>query len=417
MDIYREIIYIVSNFVRVYILYRFFGVFFNRESVNKHKEIFLFCILFITTSIVSLMFQNAIINLIINLLMLSFISNIYSITIVKRILSILLIYVITLSLDVIVAFSIGKYLSGVIFYVVGNTVATLLFLITEFVIERKSDKASRNIDNKNDLLLLLIPFISMIILVIIEYNEKNNVYVLVIECIAILLININCFYLYNWIIKSYYKKYEIEILERQLESYENQLEITKINQDKINSIKHDMKHHMLAIDNMASKSENEEIIEYLKNIKNEIYNSKEYVASGNDAIDTILNYMISRAKIITNNIKVKIKVPKDVELNKFDMNIIFGNLLDNSLRALKTAEECELVIFVQYSKAVLNINIENSYSGILNKRGCKILSTKKTTEIHGIGLENVKRIVDKYNGVMEITTENQRFNVVIMLYI
>lgn len=45
------------------------------------------------------------------------------------------------------------------------------------------------------------------------------------------------------------------------------------------------------------------------------------------------------------------------------------------------------------------------------------LTTKKEVEKHGIGLQNVKKVVNNYHGSMEIKDENSVFDVKIMLYI
>ena len=47
-----------------------------------------------------------------------------------------------------------------------------------------------------------------------------------------------------------------------------------------------------------------------------------------------------------------------------------------------------------------------------------MISTKKNaTEAHGIGLSNVRRVIDKYDGEMMINTDNQFFSVHIVMYI
>ena len=38
-------------------------------------------------------------------------------------------------------------------------------------------------------------------------------------------------------------------------------------------------------------------------------------------------------------------------------------------------------------------------------------------ELHGIGLNNVKKIVEKYRGIMEISAEKDTFRVKVLLYL
>ena len=46
-----------------------------------------------------------------------------------------------------------------------------------------------------------------------------------------------------------------------------------------------------------------------------------------------------------------------------------------------------------------------------------MISDKKYPEEHGFGLKNVEKIVDKYNGVMDIHTDNNVFKVKILVYL
>ena len=65
---------------------------------------------------------------------------------------------------------------------------------------------------------------------------------------------------------------------------------------------------------------------------------------------------------------------------------------------------------------MLFIEIKNSYNQILKKRGNSYLSTKEEVGEHGIGLQNVSKVVSNYHGSMQISDENSIFDVKIILY-
>ena len=68
----------------------------------------------------------------------------------------------------------------------------------------------------------------------------------------------------------------------------------------------------------------------------------------------------------------------DISRHSFDINIILGNLLENAIEAARQTEEKKLTIAIREEKGVLRIHIENSYNGILNKRGQNFSQQKKT---------------------------------------
>ena len=71
---------------------------------------------------------------------------------------------------------------------------------------------------------------------------------------------------------------------------------------------------------------------------------------------------------------------------------------------------------------MLLIQMKNSYCGALVRCGDRYLSTKEENgkeeeQIHGLGMKNVKRIVQKYNGSMEVRDAGQLFEVRILMYV
>ena len=145
-------------------------------------------------------------------------------------------------------------------------------------------------------------------------------------------------------------------------------------------------------------------------------NQKEFSSSGNMEIDSILNYMLFKAQETLDKIEYKISIPKDIGILSFDLNIIFGNLLENAILAAGSSLGKWLSVFVHYDKGMLFINIQNSYQGELEKRNEIYLTTKKDKTKHGIGLQNVKRVVKKYDGSITISDKNNIFDIKIVLY-
>ena len=62
------------------------------------------------------------------------------------------------------------------------------------------------------------------------------------------------------------------------------------------------------------------------------------------------------------------------------------------------------------------IEISNPYEGERRKIEQHYLTTKKqNTEMHGLGLMSVQKIVEKYDGLMEISDKDNVFRVVVTL--
>lgn len=74
-------------------------------------------------------------------------------------------------------------------------------------------------------------------------------------------------------------------------------------------------------------------------------------------------------------------------------------------------------ISMKAEAGVLLLRIVNSYTGPLRKQGERFLTSKAASQEHGIGLNNVKQIVEKYHGEMHFETEADLFRAEILLYL
>lgn len=207
---------------------------------------------------------------------------------------------------------------------------------------------------------------------------------------------------------------ERERLQRELKSYENQFALIQQSQRNIRALKHDMKHHIKMLSDLISKDEKDAALKYLSNMGNYIQTEEEYVASGNGEIDSILNYMIVKAKKAGAQVEWKIQLPERLNISAFDINVILSNLLDNAINALTQVDVPILYISVKFRCGVLVIHIRNScVGGILPREGRSVFSEDE----HGLGLKNVKRIVEKYHGNVNLHCENEMFDAIALLFL
>ena len=80
-------------------------------------------------------------------------------------------------------------------------------------------------------------------------------------------------------------------------------------------------------------------------------------------------------------------------------------------------EEKELKIAMKLDKGILFINVRNSCQGIADGKIQRLETTKEDAPNHGIGLSNVRRIVEKYHGDMDLVCENGKLEADIVMYI
>lgn len=162
----------------------------------------------------------------------------------KKVLVTLLIYGINMFCDIIAVYSFGNYMVGEEANGMTVYITTFLILICEFVVERFLVKnKSKDFIPFHGNILIAIPAISIMILLILVMNNLNSRMILISVSVGILLINLLIFYLYGVLVDAYLKLEERALFERQIASYANQLNIMTQTEEKVRTLKHDMKHH------------------------------------------------------------------------------------------------------------------------------------------------------------------------------
>lgn len=202
---------------------------------------------------------------------------------------------------------------------------------------------------------------------------------------------------------------ERELLEQEIHIYENQFGIIRQSQHNIHALKHDMKHHIKMLTDMVSGGETEEALKYLASMGAFMENSEEYVATGNEKIDSILNYMILKAKNSGVDVSWKIQIPERLEIPVFDVNVILSNLFENAMNALEDVTEPSLRIMVKYDRGILCISTQNNCSGKEH--------TSEASEEHGFGLKNIRRIAEKYHGSLTAAIRDGDFHANVLLFL
>lgn len=313
-----------------------------------------------------------------------------------------------------------------LFYIIGVGIqneavirlcAALFALIIIFVVERCvciDKNLQLPVSNYISMVFIIVGSIILTeLLVRAELPNQSAMFGAAIIC----LINVGIFFLYERVMGSYQEKMKTTVMEQKVHMYANQLEIIRQSQQNIRSLRHDMQNHLLQIYEYLQNEKYDEAKEYLGQMENKLEISKEHVRTGNIEIDGILNYKLGIIEDLGCVPEVEINVPEQKFMSNFDLTVLLGNLLDNAVEALRKNQKKFLSIEIKYIKNILYISVYNSFNGVINKRGNRLLSLKEDKDSHGIGLSNVESIVNKYNGEMKIDSKDDIYKADIILYI
>lgn len=239
----------------------------------------------------------------------------------------------------------------------------------------------------------------------------------VISVICMLLVLFLIIYLYDVISRYYAERIQSEIIKREKNYYLKQAELLEQGDKGMRELRHDMKNHFYAITSMIG-DENEEVKKYIGNIAEKIEKNEIYCSTGNVALDSVINYKLSKASEQNIQIYSNITIPSNIREGVEDLVTIIGNLLDNAIEACENlTEEKYLEIKMKYKQGTMFIEVKNRYDGIVKMRSGKIATKKEDKTLHGIGLKSVESAVNNHNGTMKVDFNEKEFQVNVMLYI
>lgn len=190
-------------------------------------------------------------------------------------------------------------------------------------------------------------------------------------------------------------------------------EICRI-QEQMRALKHDMKNHTLVILSYLEENQVEEAKAYAGELLDKLNKMYTYVNVGNSLLNYIINNKLSMAKEQGIEIKAEIENLAFDYMDSVDFSSLLNNLLDNAIHGALESNCPELEVQISSQKGFDIITVKNSIDESVLEKNPEFVSTKEEPG-HGYGMKQIKRIVDKYDGEIDIYEKENHFIVSIML--
>lgn len=183
---------------------------------------------------------------------------------------------------------------------------------------------------------------------------------------------------------------------------------------------HDMCHYLKVIGNLAEADQNKEILSILNQLQVEFSEAQKNFYCSNAIINTILNEESEEAKAKKLSFDIYVEPGFHTgNVLEADLVSILGNLYKNAEEA---AVKCDrgfirIQMFMQNEGKFAVIKFENSFTGEFLQEGDHFLTTKEEKSDHGIGVERVKELAERYHGRLIQTIDGRVFQSVLVLAI
>lgn len=298
---------------------------------------------------------------------------------------------------------------------ISKIIAFIMVIITFIIMNPKKNDYSI----QYSLLILLTPIVSIIMLLAVSYSDTNSTPSLILQTAAVfglVFLNIsNYFFLDNIILSKELKDREEHLLQ-QIKYQSEKYEMISVAYRDTRRLIHDTKKHYFFIKNAIGKKPDKTICDYIDNELYVLDNERINVNSGNLVIDSFIEYYIRLAEQEGTVFDTKIRIsPHLITVNDYDMCIIIGNLLENSIEASRNINMISKrnILFEAYtSDTQLVIHISNAIS---DKQIYTEEHDNNKKLYRGFGIENVTKVVEKYQGVYTHEIKNRRYSSIIVI--
>lgn len=419
---FNDEMYLVCNIFRTYVFYKFIRLFFAERIFSSRVELCSYTVYFVLNSSIYLLFDSSFLNLINNIVFMFLLTFNYKGSLFLRFVATFLLYVISFLVESIGYFllkELGVHITQGKLLLVLFVSTILLYFIFLLIQNLKYIKENYEISTLHWILVICLPLGSIYLaLMIMEEQFSQYPFQKMISAVILLLLNFFVFYLFDYVKKSNKDRIERKIMQVQHEAYVRQFDLMRESEIQIRMLRHDMKNHIISIQTLVKEERFEELQKYLNTFTELIVGKNNSIQSGNVVIDNIVNEKFLCATSKNIYFKHLFLVPEQLDISTFDLTVILGNLLDNAIEA---AEQCtdhkKIYCEVRVHKNLLLIRIVNTYSHTLKIRNGIYLTTKSQKNNHGYGLKSVKKMIEKYNGTLEISQQEHKFTVDVLLYI
>lgn len=335
----------------------------------------------------------------------------------EKLLSFLLLFslpgVLEISLEVIYKYTVGvEPFEGpleISYGTIGRFLSLLLVVLAVYI--RGKIKPEISISNISKLLLSVITFSFLFTLTWITdgKNRIDHVGSLLLSICAVVVVLIGIWIL---IVDSSRRKQRVNAERaKQYLSYIEQLEA---GHEEIRKIHHDLKRHLNALNYFVEENDIDGIKDYLKSIGVDLSeNFEDAQYTENRLFNAILADRKKRAEELNIMIQFEGVLHCTSNINDYDFTIVVSNLLDNAIEYVSQNgfKKIEFGVFQDQNSTV--IRVANPIRSGEEVRIGK--SSKGHSELHGYGLMNVKRVAEKYNGMLELNIEDKTFTAKVLM--
>lgn len=244
-----------------------------------------------------------------------------------------------------------------------------------------------------------------------SYNE--NIYVSLIFG-GIVIINIITFYCLIGFGKKHKIMHENEILKLQKEYNKSFVESAEREYKMIKELRHDSKDNYQIIYDYIDSGQTEKAKRYIRKINGDFSAKEIFIDTENYTFNAIVNSNFTVAK--SQGIECTCIASSDFKgIDEYDLVRLLSNMIENAVTASTKSKSPKIELSIKEENLKYTFLLKNSVDTSILSVNPKLVTTKRDTKKHGLGIGIIKNIASKYNGRCDYYEENGFFCCLVIL--
>ena len=331
---------------------------------------------------------------------------------------------------------------AVLMIVAGNVYATGVFALQDYALGmliskliegvlcsflyylqlRKRENSLEDLSVKWYLAFFIYPVITALVLIyqyqlILQVGQVEYVRNFLFCGMLMILSNIVFFQILTEMHRLKQKELSAELAEQQLIAQEKHYAVLTEKNTAIKKHVHDTKNFLLVLQSYLQQEKSSQAMEQIEEMLDNLgQNQMEY--TGSAVLDTVLSAKIHEAQKQQIQLIPALAIYEKLNIRTIDLALLLGNALDNAIEATANiVDEAERKIYlsVKSYQNILHIRVKNPVLEPVRIENNTVQTTKINREFHGLGISNMKSIVEKYDGTFSIESSDGVFILNIIL--
>jgi len=296
----------------------------------------------------------------------------------------------------------------------------IMLLAAQFIFRKGFNYLLKYGSNRLFLLFSLVPFLYYIYIFAgmnIDFSALTSASGIVLRYTPTLLV----FFFYFLVMHNYKELSERRELETtqatlhlELDSAESQIIMLNEAQTQMAIYRHDMRHHLLAIEGMLENNNIDQVREYIKNTRNTLENLVVTRYCQHELVNLLCSSFVNKAQNSGITMNITARLPQTLAFPETELCAVISNGLENALNATANlAEEQKWVEFyTELRQNNLLIEIKNPYQGeIIIQDGLPVSNQSG----HGYGCRSILSITEKNQGICTFDPTDNIFTLRIII--